>query len=274
MPSEAPHTAAAAPAPGGGVSLRLVVLPTEHGGWSFLFEPIVLGLLVAASPAGGLIALAAVAAFLARQPFRLFVSDRRRRRIYPRTHVAGGAFAVLALVAIAALAGAWALAQGRYWPALACAAPLAAIGLAFDVGKRSREAGAELAAAVSLGAIATAIALAGGMRSELAFGLWGVLAARTIPTILFVRARLRLERHREAGIRSAMLAHVLAVAGVMVLVYGGFAPRYATWAMFLLATRAALGLSRWRPRWRTWQLGVSEIVFGVIMVVCASRLLG
>ena len=112
------------------------------------------------------------------------------------------------------------------------------------------------------------------MRSELAFGLWGVLAARTIPTILFVRARLRLERHREAGIRSAMLAHVLAVAGVMVLVYGGFAPRYATWAMFLLATRAALGLSRWRPRWRTWQLGVSEIVFGVIMVVCASRLLG
>jgi hypothetical protein len=274
MTIEAPQPRAVAPAPGGGVSLRLVVLPTEHGGWSFLFEPILLGLLVALSWAGGLIALAAVAAFLARQPLKLFVSDRQRGRIYPRTHVAEIAFAVLALVAHGAFAGAWTLARHSFWLALACAAPLAAIGLAFDLGKKSRRVGAELAAATSLGAIAAAIALAGGAHSEIAFGLWGVLAARTIPTILFVRARLRLEKHQPAGIQGAILAHLLAIAGVMVLVYGGFAPRYATWAMFLLAARAALGMSRWRPRWKTWQLGVSEIVFGLVTVVCASRLLG
>ena len=274
MASEATHTRAAAPAPGGGVSLRLVVLPTEHGGWSFLFEPILLGLLVSVSWAGGCIALAAVAAFLARQPLKLFVSDRQRGKIYPRTHAAEIAFAVLTLVALGAFAGAWTLARHTFWLALVCAAPLAATGLAFDLGKKSREVGAELAAATSLGAIATAIALAGGTHSELAFGLWGVLAARTIPTILFVRARLRLEKHLEAGVSKAVLAHLLAIAGVMVLVYGGFAPRYATWAMFLLAARAALGMSKWRPRWKTWQLGVSEIVFGLITVVCASRLLG
>jgi hypothetical protein len=274
MPSEAPQPRAAAPAPGRGVSLRPILLPNEHGGWSFLFEPIALGLLVAPSWAGGLIALAALAAFLARQPLKLFVFDRQRGRIYPRTHVAGVTFAVLALVALGAFVGAWTLARHRFWPALACAAPLAAIGLAFDLGKKSREAGAELAAAVSLGAVATAIALAGGTHTELAFGLWGALAARTIPTILFVRARLRLEKHQEAGVPAAMLAHLLAIAGVMVLVYGGFAARYATWAMFLLASRAALGMSRWRPRWKTWQLGVSEIGFGAITVVCASRLLG
>jgi hypothetical protein len=43
-------------------SLRAVALPTEHGGWGFTLEPIVLGLAVAAGPAGaGLAAAAAVA---------------------------------------------------------------------------------------------------------------------------------------------------------------------------------------------------------------------
>jgi hypothetical protein len=274
MSREVPHPHAAAPAPGGGVSLRLVVLPTEHGGWSFLFEPVLLGLLVASSWAGGLVALAAVAALLARQPLKLFVSDRQRGKPYPRTHLAERAFAVLTLVAVAALAGAWAITQGRLWPALAAAAPLAAVGLAFDIGKRSREVGAELAAAVALGATATAIGLAGGMRPELAFGLWGVLAARTIPTVLFVRARLRLEKGQRSRIALAMGAHVAAITGVVVLVYGGFAPRFATWAMVLLAARAALGLSAWRPRWKTWQLGVSEIVFGAVTVLCAAGLIG
>ena len=256
------------------MSLRLVLLPTEHGGWSFLLEPVALGLIVACSWAGALVVLAAVAAFIARQPLKLFVSDRRRGKAYARTHVAERAFAALALVALGAFAGAWVLAHGRFWPALAIAAPLAAIGLAFDLGKRSREAGAELAAAVALGAIAPAIALAGGMRSELAFGLWGVLAARTIPTILFVRARLRLEKGQKPGVALAIAAHAVAIAGVVVLVYGGFASRFATWAMFLLAVRAALGLSRWRPRWKTWQLGVSEIVFGLVTVACASGWFG
>lgn len=272
MSPDAPH--AAAPAPGGGVSLRLVLLPTEHGGWSFLFEPILLGLLVAFSWGGVLVALAACAAFLARQPLKLFVSDRQRGKIYPRTHVAERACAALAVVALGALAGAWVLAGGRFWPALAIAAPLAAIGLAFDVGKRSREAGAELAAAVALGAIAPAIALAGGMRGELAFGLWGVLAARTIPTILFVRARLRLEKGQKPGMALALAVQAIAIASVMILVYGGFAASLATWAMVLLAARAGLGLSPWRPRWKTWQLGVSEIVFGLVTVACATGLIG
>jgi hypothetical protein len=274
MSPETQHAHAAAPATGGGVSLRLVLLPTEHGGWSFLFEPILLGLLVACSWAGGLVALAAVCAFIARQPLKLFVSDRQRGKLYPRTHVAERAFLALALVALGALAGAWTLAGGRFWPALAIAAPLVAIGLAFDLGKRSREAGAELAAAVALGAIAAAIALAGGMRSELAFGLWGVLAARTIPTILFVRARLRLEKGQKPGLALALAAHAVAIAGVMVLAYGGWAARFATWAMVLLAARAAVGLSPWRPRWKTWQLGVSEIVFGLVTVGCATGFLG
>ncbi|HDL49896.1 MAG TPA: prenyltransferase, partial [Actinobacteria bacterium] len=42
------------------VRLRSVAMPTEHGGWGFTLEPIILGLLVAPSPAGWEIAAAAL----------------------------------------------------------------------------------------------------------------------------------------------------------------------------------------------------------------------
>jgi hypothetical protein len=248
-------------------SLRLVLLPGEHGSWSFLLEPILLGLLVAFSWAGVLVAVGAVFAFLSRQPLKLFVSDRQRGRIYPRTRLAGTVFVITAMWAAGALAAAWMLAGGRFWPALAAAAPLAALTLWFDLGKRTREAGAEISGALALGSLSTAIGLAGGMRTEMAFMLWAVLAMRTVPTIMFVRSRLRLEKGLAPRMAKALVAHAVAIAVVTVIVYGGFAPRYATWAMYLLAARAALALSPWRPRWKTWQLGVSEIVFGVVTVL-------
>ena len=47
-------------------TIRSVALPTEHGGWGFLAEPILPGLLVAPSWAGLLLSLAALAVFLDR----------------------------------------------------------------------------------------------------------------------------------------------------------------------------------------------------------------
>ncbi len=252
------------------VALRLVVVPTEHGGWSFLAEPILLGLLVAFSWSGALIALAALAGFLARQPLKLFVSDRQRGKVYPRTIVAERAFAVLAAVGAAALVGAGLLAGWRFAWALAAAAPLAALALWFDLGKRSRDAGAEISGALALGAVATAIALAGGLAAPRAFALWGVLAARAVPTILFVRARLRLEKGQPAGIAGALVAHVIAIGWAALLVWRQLSPGTVLFAMAILLARAAWGLSPMRPRLKTWQLGVAEIGVGLVVVICAA----
>ncbi|MFN8095814.1 MAG: YwiC-like family protein [Vicinamibacteria bacterium] len=58
-------------------------LPAEHGGWGLLAEPIVLGLVLAPSAGGSCLALAALAAFLARHPLRLVLMDRRKGARYP-----------------------------------------------------------------------------------------------------------------------------------------------------------------------------------------------
>jgi hypothetical protein len=248
----------------GGVPLRLVVVPSEHGGWSFLGEPILLGLLVAPSWSGALVALAATAAFLARQPLKLFVSDRQRGRRYPRTVLAERAFGVLAAVALGALAWAAQHAPGHVvnpgtksvlWP-LALAAPFGAAALAFDLGKRSRELAGELCGALALGAVASAIALAGGWSMPGALGLWGVLAAR--------------EKGQPAGIAGALLAHGAAIGWAALLAVRQVAPWLAVGAMALLAARAVGGLSPARPRLKTWQLGVTEIAFGLLTVLAVA----
>jgi hypothetical protein len=209
---------------GAAASWRRAILPAEHGGWAFLAEPLLLGLLVGFSPAGALIALGAILAFLARQPLRTFVADRSRGRSYPRTATAARAFAACALAGAAVLAGAVLLGGGAALVPLALASPLAAVSLTLDFGRRSREAAAEVCAALALGAAAPAIVVAAGAPLPVALALWGVLAARSVPTILYVRARLRRARGVSAGAATPMAAHVAGVAWNAALAGPGLTP--------------------------------------------------
>lgn len=253
-----------------GISFRRIVVPAEHGTWGFLSEPILLGLLAAFSPAGLLLALATIAAFLARQPLKLFAGDRRRGKRYPRTVAAERAFAVLAIVSAASLAGALLLARGPVLLAVGLALPLGALAVALDLSQRARVLVAELAAPLALGAAATAIALAAGWPRPPAFGLWGLLAARIIPTIFFVRARLRLERGEHAGRAVALLIQAAGLAWAAWLAWRGLAPWIAVAAVFVLALRAAHGLSPWRPRLTTKQLGFAELGYGLALVLAVA----
>lgn len=265
-----PTPAGRPPNAGSGVPLRHVVVPGEHGTWGFLSEPILLGLLVAFTPAGLLVAVATVAAFLARQPLKLLVVDRRRGRRHPRTLLSERAFAVLAVIAAVSLAGALALAHGPLLLAVGLALPLGVLAVALDLSRRARSLAAELAAPLALGAASPAIALAAGWPTGVALGLWGVLAARIVPTIFFVRARLRLERVEHAGRALALTVQFAGLVWVAWLAARGLTPWIAVGAVFLLALRAAHGLSPWRPRVTTKQLGLGELGYGLALVLAVA----
>src|SRR6266545_219450 len=155
-----------------GVRIRPIALPAEHGGWGLLFEPIVLGLLLAPSVAGLCLSLSAVGAFLMRHPFKLAVGDWRRTRRSSRTALAVR-FAILYFV-IAALGLSVAIKTGgaAFLLPLLFAAPIVIGQLYYDSMGRSRALIAELGGSISIGAVATAIAIAGGWPSPAAFGLW------------------------------------------------------------------------------------------------------
>lgn len=260
-----PPATAGGPRPASGpVSWKTIALPAEHGGWGLLGEPLVLGLVLAPTTAGACLATAALFAFLARQPLRLALIDRRKGVRYPRTAVAERFFASFLAAAVALLALALAAARAPFWPALAAAAPFALVALVHDALGRGREALAEAAGAVALSASTAAIALAGGFDPPAAFAASGLLALRALTSVLYVRARIRLDRGLPSGPRTALAAHAGALLAASLLARAGAAPWLGALAFAVLLARSALGLSRRRRPVRPQRLGFQELAYGVL----------
>ncbi len=202
-----------------------------------LFEPIVLALLVAPSFAGSLIAAAAVLAFLARHPFRLFVQDARRRRRFPRTAICAWLALAYAGTSSIALFAAVAMSGSRVLLPLVAGALLALTQFALDVRQRGRSFVAEICGACATATTAAAIAVASHRTWEVALALALLAASLTLPAILFVRAVLRHERRT-----TTMVLHGAAVIGAAILWQRGLTPAVAIAVMAMLFVRAAIGL--------------------------------
>jgi YwiC-like protein len=254
-----------------GTKLRAVALPAEHGGWSLIIEPAVLGLLVAPSIVGLIIAVGSFACFLARHPLKLAVSDRRKGLVLSRTSLADRFALLYITVAVVCFAIAIMLAQrGFLWP-FVIAAPLVLVQLLYDASGRSRNLIPEVAGAMAVGSISTAIALAAAWSKPTAYALWIVIACRHVPTILYLRVLLRRRREKPRAIINAAVIAIqfIALFAVILLSFFRIAPASAIVVFAILLVRAVIGiLKQTVPAPKT--LGVSEIVFGAFAVLAVS----
>jgi hypothetical protein len=258
------------PAHSQGTRIRTVALPVEHGGWGIALEPVALGLLVAPTLAGIGLAVATMGAFLARHPLKLVVADRRNKRRFPRTKIAErfallyGAVAVLGLL-VAVIASS----DKRFLLPLLMAAPLAIVQLIADAKGQSRTLWPEIAGSTAMAAIASSIALAGGWAWPESLGLWAVLVARVVPTILYVRARLKRLHGKEATATPVITAHLVAVVFILWLVGLKAVPALPACALIILLLRAFFGFSTGRPR-TAKSIGISELCFGALTVLAVA----
>src|ERR1043165_545972 len=243
--------------------LKAVALPVEHGGWGFSLEPVVLGLMVAPSLPGLFLAVATLAAFLARHPLKLVMADRRRGRRFPRTPVAER-FALLytMIAALGLLAAITTASSYEFLLPLLLAAPLASVQLVYDRLSRSRALLPELAGATAMAAIASSIALALGWPRGVAFGLWAILAARGMPTIFFVRARLKTLHGQEASKGIVIMMHVLALVVALTLRWTKLIPALAIIAFLILLARALFGFSEYDRAASAKRIVIRELGFG------------
>ncbi|NKQ35184.1 MAG: YwiC-like family protein [Chloroflexi bacterium] len=252
------------------VHLKAIAIPAEHGGWGMVLEPILLGLLVVPSVTGLFLALAILASFLARTPMKIVWKDTQRGRRYTRTKAAAQVLLLYSSLVIIGFTGA--ILVGGIQPILPLllVAPLIILQIWFDLFSTGRKMLPELMGPVALAAVAGGMALAAGWSWPQALALWAIPVLRAIPSILYVRARLRLEKNKPVSTLPANTAHFAAFATGMALARGGLIPLLATAALFILLARAVYGLSSYRRPASTKTIGWSEICFGLLTVVFSA----
>lgn len=175
---------------------RHVALPSDHGSWVFLFSPLLIGLFAGGrwTAASLTLVVAALAAFLIRQPATMLVkvySGRRNPRELPAAWFWIGVYGLLALLALAAL-----IAQGfAYLLVLALpGAPVFAWHL-YLVSRRAerRQLGVELVATGVLALAAPAAYWVGIGRPD-PLGWWLLVLVWLQSAASIVYAYLRLEQ--------------------------------------------------------------------------------
>jgi len=266
-PFETDDHEAHAPAPGR-PKLRTVAMPTEHGGWGFTLEPILLGLLVASSAAAWAISLAALGAFLARRPLKIVSTDLVRRRWLPRSTMALLIGSIYAGLALGGTIAAFLMAGGRFWIPMLVAAPLALVALRADAHSKNRSFIAEVFGATAMGATVAAITVVSGWDLAPSFGLWFILAARDVAAIVLVRGQVRRLHDKPLGAAMIYTVQAASIAAATAAAVSGFVPWLSVAAIGIVGLVALVSLNRGPIEARI--IGLTQMLVGLSVVIVTA----
>jgi hypothetical protein len=160
--------------------------------------------------------------------------------------------------------------EHAFWLPLLLATPFALVQLVADSTNNSRSLWAELSGATSLAAVASCIALASGWPLLNALCVWLIMTTRIVPSILYVRAKLRLNKGFEASKTIVLLAHVIGLALVVGIFWKGLGPILASVALLILLLRAARGLSAFNKQTTAKAVGIGEVIYGALTAIALA----
>ena len=251
-------------------TVRSIALPAEHGGWSFWYEPVLLAMLVASSSTGFALVILSLASFLIRQPLKIALIDLRKKKVYLRTRLGIGFVALYGIIALLALMASLAGGSINVISPLIPAYGIALVQVwLFDIRGNSRHWLPEMLGAIVMSTFAVSIALAGGWSLIASVALAGIIVARAIPTIVYVRARLRQIKRGNADFRPTFLLHILSLIVVTALALIGLIPKTVIVAILILLGRAVYFLRQGTavlPK----VVGIQEILFGFFVVILSA----
>lgn len=239
-----------------------VFLPKEHGSWSLALEPIVFGLLLAYSPAGGALAVAAVAAFFLRRPLK-----RLRTRC---ESASAGAVLLFGLCAVGGLTVSVVLGGGPPLCWLIPALPLAGLFLHWDRQNESRATHAELAACGVFAFLPAAMAAQAGLPERTALAFCILMLARSLPTVLIIRTYLRRRKGHEISASPTVIATAVTLIAVFAVAAADTIPWLVVSLVALAALRLLLLVPAIAPNWPARRIGIVEACFGLLFLLVVS----
>jgi len=219
-----------------------LLLPSEHGSWSWLIVPYFVGAIV-----GGVINLAvllvftgSMAAFLLRQPATLWIRAKRGNGRLRDIPILKKIIAILTTIAILSFIGLMAFGLTDL---LLLTLPVSLFFILYIFSARQKQSntrvlGMEVAGSAALALVAPAamVAATGALSIEAA-AIGGLMAAQNVLGVLYVRQRVA-DTHKRTGNRQLMLGTHMAVF-ILTLIATAM-----QWMPFLAALPALLFLLR------------------------------
>jgi hypothetical protein len=249
------------------IKLKSIALPNEHGSWGFLFEPLLAGLLIAPSFSALWISLLVIGAFLTRQPLKILLSDLIAKRRLQQTVDSFKFVMLFGVVFIIGLGGSLFSAQSSVFLPFLLVLPLGIFQIYCDVFKKSRQLIPEITGAIAISSTIAVTALAGGLSASIAYSLWIVFVARLIPSIHYVRNRLRLEKSKEFSKFNVIFSHIISLGIVILLSFNNLIPKLPLIMFIVLLIRAIWGLSPYRKKVKAMKIGIGEVIYGTLTAV-------
>ncbi len=250
---------------------KSLVVPTEHGAWSWLLVPWLVGAVVglaapADAPLPGLALLLTIVgglcAYMIRQPATAWLRIRQGRGRQADRSLALGWAAGFSLVSLLCLVGLFLLGRTAL---LGLAIPFAAILVAYLLAARSgraamRSLSMEVAGAVGLALTAPAAYIAAsGELTPVAGALWALMALQNAMGVLYVRQRLADSKQRAANRSLTLWGHVAAFAVVMASGVSGWTPLLAAVPFAGFLVRALWAVRAPRPVPNVKRFGFTEV---------------
>jgi hypothetical protein len=248
-----------------------LIIPAEHGSWSWLLVPFLVGAATASRVLSGgdsslssaLLALVGgLCAFLMRQPASVWLRIRQGRANPTNESLVVGWTLGLAAVAGLCLAGLLALGRGALlWLVIPFGVVLLLYLGAARTGRTAlRALWTELIGAFALALMAPAAVIAvTGRLSDLAWGLWGLMGVQNALGVLYVRLRLADTHQRPTNRPAVVWGHVIGLGAVLAAGLAGWVPVLAAIPFAAVLLRAIWAVRDRRPVSNVKRFGFTEV---------------
>jgi hypothetical protein len=248
---------------------KRLIMPTEHGSWSWLLVPFGVGAGVAGQFNIALILtlVAGLSVFFMRQPATVWMRARRGRARKVDGPIAAGWALGFGLLATLCLLGLLALGRAEI---LWLVGPLVVIFLGYLLAARYGRAGLrslrmELAGAEALAMMApAALVAANGTFTGDEWVLWGIMAAQNVLGALYVRLRIHDTHNQDISRAMILWGHVGGLGVAAVAGLAGAAPLPALFPFVAFLLRAIWAVKDVRPVENIKRFGFTEMGIEIV----------
>ncbi len=244
------------------MKLTKIALPQEHGSWSFLYEPLLLALLVAYSTEGLYVAISSFFIFLAHQPIRIFFDGKSSKENKNKA-----LFFMIVYLGAAAF---------FLWQTLLVVPPqkmvpffvaLSLMGgfLLIELQTQKENFVARLVPPLAIDLIAISIVDIGGWEIIYCVAFYLVLLARSVTTSFYVHEKLKKMRKTPYNPGYVYVLHVVTMIILMFTAWARLTPYLTLLAVVVLFVRAALGLKA-TEKTNAKKVGIWEVIHGLVFI--------